>query len=336
MSNKILVRTDIIDPHTYLDVEIYYKDLIESIFICGGYAMFQQLYKYYGNKSKGYREVKRMEDLLLVGSERLNNNNYVYLKTVALKYLKYKDQDILDDELTVSRIARNPSYRPFMNSIYSFEYLLEANKLLSPDVSCIRLNIFLDDVVDVFEQNRLQNIHLARVAKAEYREQLETKIKYLGYRSGVYLKEYKKGSRLSDSTLVFVWYDLDQDIEKPILRVLSLISNFLNFVGTKDKLNCCMFDLEIITFSKEREQIMQDITGRTIANIRKRNKYHLKSPSKKNRVISNIGNIYTSVFPDIEGYIKIAVRGDNEFSFVDIDTVERIEKLKEVIKNSKQ
>lgn len=338
MDNKILVRTDIINPHTYLDIELSYKDLIETIFMCGGYALFQQIYKYYGGKSKGYREIKKMEDILLVGSEQLNNNKYVYLKSTALKYLKYKDIEQLEEELTVNRLAKNPSFRPLMNSIYSFEYLLEANELINTNTSLKKLDIFLEDVVKIFESNRLQNIHLANVSKEEYRNKLNTKLKILGDRNGIYLKDYVRANNLNDSKLLFVWYDFDQDIgENPILRVLTLISKFLNFVGTKNKLNCCKFSLEVVTISQERKEILEKLTKRALKSIKKKNKYYLNNQikTKENKVISNIEAITYKVFPDIEGYIKISVRGDNEFNFVDIDTVERIEQLKEIIKKSK-
>ena len=77
LSYKINVRTDIIEPHTYLELELNYKQLIETIYNCGGYALFQQIYKWYGGKSKGFREIKKLEELLLVGSEQLNNNKYI-------------------------------------------------------------------------------------------------------------------------------------------------------------------------------------------------------------------------------------------------------------------
>jgi len=339
MNNKIIIRTDIINPHTYLDIELRYKDLIEIIFTCGGYALFQQIYKYYGGKSKGYREIKKMEDILLVGSEQLNNNKYIYLKSTSLKYLKYKDIEKLEEELIVNRLAKNPSFRPLMNSVYSFEYLLEANELINTDVSIRNLNGFLDDVVRVFEQNRLQNIHLANVAKSEYREQLITKIKILGDRNGIYLKDYKKGSSLNHSNLGFVWYDFDQDIgENPVLRVLTLISKFLNFVGTKNNLNCCKFSLEIVTVSEERKVIINELSSRALKSIQKKNKYYLNNQikTKENKVISDIEKVTYKAFSDIEGYIRMSVRGDNEFNFVDIETVERIEKLKSIIKGNKE
>jgi len=337
MNNKIIVRTDIINPHTYLDVEMMYKDLIETIYACGGYALFQQIYKYYGGKSKGYREIKRMEELLLVGTEQFNNNKYVYLKIIALRYLKYRDQEVLDGELTVNRLSKNPSFRPLMNSIYSFEYLLEKGELINADISLKTLNLFLDEVTRTFESNRLQNIHLANVLKDNYKEQLRIKLKILGDRNAIYLKEFIKRDTLDNSILKFVWYDFDQDVgENTVLRALTLISKFLNFIGTKNQLNCCKFLLEIVTISKKREQILQELSNRALRSIEKRNKHYLSSliKSKENKVISNIEGITYSVLPDIEGYIKIAVRGDNEFNFADIDTVERIEKLKEVIKKN--
>ncbi|WP_130808270.1 hypothetical protein [Senegalia massiliensis] len=339
MDNKIVVRTDIINPHTYLDLELDYKDLIETIFLCGGYALYYQLYKYYGEKSKGYREIKKMEDILLIGSEQLNNNYYIYLKSTSLKYLKYRKIETIETDLTVNRLNKNPSYRPLMNSIYSFEYLLERHDLINVDLSLEKLDIFLKDVIKSFELNRLQNIHLGNVAKENYREQLKVKLKILGDRSSIYLKDYIRENSLKDSTLHFVWYDFDQEIQQnPIFRVLTLISKFLNFVGTKNQLNCCEFTLEIITISEERKSILEKLTKRALERVNKKNNYYLNNSinTKSNKVISHIREVNYDVLPDIEKYIKVSVRGDNEFNFADIKTVERIEKLKEVIKKNKE
>lgn len=339
MDNKIVVRTDIINPHTYLDLELDYKDLIETINLCGGYSLYYQIYKYYGGKSKGYREIKKMEDILLIGTEQLNNNYYLYLKSTALKYLKYKNKELFEDDLPVNRLNKNPSYRPLMNSIYSFEYLLERHELISTDLSIEKLDVFLNDVIKVFEENRLQNIHLGNVAKEDYREQLNVKLKILGDRNSIYLKEYIKGNSLRDSTLYFVWYDFDQEIqENPVFRVLTLISKFLNFIGTKNQLNCCQFTLEIVTISQERKVILEKLTKRALERVDKKNNYYLNNSikTKTNKVISHIKEVNYDVLPDIEKYIKVSVRGDNEFKFVDIQTVERIEKLKEVIRKSKE
>lgn len=334
MDNKIVVRTDIIDPHTYLDIELEYKDLIEVIFKCGGYALFQQIYKYYGNKSKGYREIRKMEDLIIVGSEQLNNNKYIYLKITALRYLKYRDCENID-EMIVNRLLPNPSFRPLMNSIYSFEYLLEVNELINTDVSIAKLTLFLEDVVNIFEKNRLQNIHLGKVVKDDYKEQLKMKLKILGDRNSIYLKDYTKENTLDNSILKFVWYDFDNDIaENPIMRVLALISRFLNNIGTKNMLNCCKFSLEIVTISEEKKSILKKLTKRALKNIDKTNKRHINNGVNinKNKVISNIFNISYRVLPDIHNYIKVSVKVDSELGFADIDTVERIENLKSISK----
>ena len=114
MGYKIEVRTDIIDPHTYLEIELKYEELLKKINECGGYALFQQIYKWFGNKSKGFREIKKLEELLLVGTEQLNNNKYVYLKSTALKYLKYKSYELELNELKINRLLNKPGFRPIM------------------------------------------------------------------------------------------------------------------------------------------------------------------------------------------------------------------------------
>ena len=114
-NNRVIVRTDIIDPHVYLDIELQYKELIEVLNSCGGYALYQQIYKYYGEKTKGFREIKKLEELNLVNSEQYSNCKYVYLKYTALKYLKYRDVEVIESTY-VNQNTPKPSFRPLFNS----------------------------------------------------------------------------------------------------------------------------------------------------------------------------------------------------------------------------
>lgn len=332
------MRTDIIDPHTYLEVELNYKDLLEVLEKCGGYALFQQLYKWFGNKSKGFREIQKLQDLLLVGSEQLNNNKYIYLKSTSLKYLKYKDFEEEVKEAKINRLLNKPGFRPIMNSVYSLEYLMSKQEHINTDNSLNNLNIFISKAREVFLKDRFSNIHLGKIIKDEYVQQLSTKLKILGDRNAIFLKKYLSSTEFKASTLEFVWFDysLDTD-ENPILRVLRLISRFLNNVGTTGKgnlLNCCNFSLEIVTLSEERREILEGISRKAISTIERKNNYYLSSnlKTKENQVISHVKEITYQVFEDIEGYLRISTKGDSEFNFVNDKVVDRLEELKEHLK----
>lgn len=341
MNYKVEVRTDIIDPHTYLEAELNYKELLEVLEKCGGYALFQQIYKWFGNKSKGFREIQKLQDLLLLGSEQLNNNKYVYLKSTALKYLKYREAPEKVTDFKINRLLNKPGFRPIMNSVYSLEYLMNKKEYINAESSLKAFDIFISKAREVFTKDRFSHIHLGKIIKDEYVQQLSTKLKILGDRNGIFLKNYVPAADFKASTLEFIWYDFNQETdENPVLRVLRLISKFLNNVGTNGKnnlLNCCNFSLEIITLSEERKRILEDLSKRALAVIEKKNSFHLSSSvkAKENHVISNVKDIRYQVFKEIEGYLRISTKGDSEFDFVNETVIDRLEELKEHLKGVK-
>lgn len=333
--NRVIVRTDIIDPHTYLDVELKYRELLEVVQSCGGYALYQQIYKYYGGRSKGFREIKKLEDLLLAGSEQFNNNKYIYLKITALKYLKYRDCEEVS-ESNINRHQLKPSFRPLMNSVYSFENYLDTKQIINTELSSQVLKRFLDKVRALLKVNRIPNIHLVKVEKDEFSNRLETKLKILGDRNGIYLTDFQEAQELQRSVLKFVWYDFDQDTEEnTVQKSIRLISRLLNEVGTKGQLNCCQFSLEIITTGEQRKAILEKLTNKAKKSIESKNEYYLKNSSiktKENPIISGLTEVKYIVYPHIEGYTKLSCKGDSEFSFADGKTVQRLEQLKDIIK----
>jgi hypothetical protein len=341
VSYKIEVRTDIIDPHTYLEAELNYKELLEVLDKCGGYALFQQLYKWFGNKSKGFREIHKLQDFLLVGSEQLNNNKYVYLKSTALKYLKYREAPEEATEPKINRLLNKPGFRPIMNSVYSLEYLMDRKEYINAENSLKTFDIFITKAKEVFIKDRFENIHLGKIIKDEYVQQLSTKLKILGDRNGIFLKSYVVAADFKASIMEFVWYDFDQNTdENPVLRVARLISKFLNNIGTTGKnnlLNCCNFTLEIITLSEERKGILERLGKSAMIAIEKKNSFHLNSSvkSKENHVISHLKEIKYQAFEEIEGYLRISTKGDSEFNFVDGTVIDRLEELKEYLKGGK-
>lgn len=341
MSYKIEVRKDIINPHTYLEVELYYKELLEVINKCGGYSLFQQIYKWFGNKSKGFREIKILQDLLLVGSERLNNNKYIYLKSSALKYLKYRDYPEEVTDIKINRLLTKPGFRPIMNSVYSLEYLLKNDEYITIENSLKTLDLFISKAKEVFLNDRFTNLHLGKMVDDGYAQQLGTKLKILGDRNGIFLKDYSPAGEFKNSTLEFVWFDFNQETdENPVLRVSRLISKFLNNIGTTGKnnlFNCCNFSLEIVTLSQDRRVILEGLSNRAVTAIEKKNNFYLNSnvKPKENNVISHLKGFKYQVLENIEGYLKYSTKGDSEFEFVDDNVVDRLDVLKEYLKGGK-
>lgn len=337
MSYKLEIRTDIIDPHTYLELELNYKELIETLDKCGGYALFQQLYKWYGSKSKGFREIKKLEKLLLVGSEQLNNNKYVYLKSTVLKYLKYRDHEEEVKELKINRLLNKPGFRPLMGSVYSLEYLIENKEYINSANSLETFDLVVVKALESFNSNRFEYLHLGKIN--ERADVIKTKLKILSDRNAIYLKSYEPDSNFKNSTLNFVWFDFDQATEENmILRVLRLISKLLNNMGTKGPLNACNFSLEIVTLSEERKNILEGITKRALESIKKKNKFHLNNSinkTKENHVISNVKDIKYKVLADVENYLRMTTKGDSEFSFINEKVINRLDELKEHLKGGK-
>jgi|GEM_PF-5031354 len=342
MSNyKIEVRTDIMDPHTYLEAKLKYGGLLQVLYECGGYALFQQLYEWFGGKAKGLREIRKLEELRLLGSEQLNNNKYVYLKITALRYLKYKDSLEEVKDMKVNRLMQKPGFSPIMNSVYSFQYLMSKNENINVNVSDKTFDTFISKAKEVFKKDRFANLHLGKIMKVEFVESLKIKLKILGDRNGIFLKNFLEVADFKSSTLEFVCFDFNQSTdENPVLRVSRLISKFLNNIGTTGKnnlLNCCNFTLTIATFSENRKMVLDKVIKKTLIEIEKKNNFALNSliKSKENHVISNLKEVNIEVFAEIEGYLKISTKGDSEFSFVDNKVIDRLENLKEHIKGGK-
>lgn len=341
MSYKIEVRTDIINPYTYLEVELNYRELLEVINKCGGYALYQQLYKWFGNKSKGFREIQKLQNLLLVGSEKLNNNKYIYLKSAALKYLKYREALKEVTETKINRLLIKPGFRPIMNSVYSLEYLMVSKEYISTDNSLKIFDIFISKAREVFTKERFAYLHLGKVMKDEYVQRLSIKLKILGDRNGIYLKSYEPTVDFKSSTLNFVWFDFNQETdENPVLRVSRLISKFLNNVGTTGKnnlFNCCNFSIEIVTLSEERKGILEDLSKRAMTTIEKKNNFYTNGSvkPKENHVISHLKDFKYRIFKEIKGYMRISTKGESEFNFADGSVIDRLTELKEYLKGGK-
>lgn len=335
MENRVIVRTDVIDPHTYLDIELKYKELIEVLHSCGGYALYQQIYKYFGEKTKGFREIQKLEGLKLVSSEQYSNCKYIYLKYTALKYLKYREIEEIESSY-VNQNTPKPSFRPLFNSIYAFENYLATRQIINTELSGRTLKVFIEKIRQVLKVNRIPNIHLVKWEKDENVAQLEKKLKILGDRNAIFLSGMDEAQELQKTVLKFVWYDFDQDTEEnTVAKTIRLVSRFLNDIGVKNQLNCCQFSLEIITTGEQRKAIVEKLTSKAIKAIESKNEYYLKNAaakSKHNQVVSGFVGVTYRVYADIEGYTRIASRGDKEFSFADGKTVERLEQLRNIIK----
>jgi len=335
-NNRVIVRTDIIDPHVYLDIELQYKELIEVLNSCGGYALYQQIYKYYGEKTKGFREIKKLEEINLVNSEQYSNCKYVYLKYTALKYLKYRDVEVIESTY-VNQNTPKPSFRPLFNSIYSFEHYLSTKDIINTELSIKVLRQFIEKVRHVLKVNRIPNIHLVKCEKDDFLAAMESKIKILGERNGIYLVDIQDAPELQNTVLKFVWYDFNQvSEENTLLKTIRMISRFLNEFGVKNQLNCCKFSIEVFTPGEQRKQILERLAAKALKTIESRNEYHLKNTSaaksKFIQVVSGFAGVNYRVYADIEGYTRVSSRGDKEFQFAEGKTIERLEQLRQIIK----
>lgn len=337
MDYKVEIRTDIIDPYTYLQIELNYKELLETIYSCGGFALYRQIYKWFGSKPTGFKEIKKLEELQLLGSRDFNNNKYVYLKISSLKYLKYRDYQgkVIDPKISRPRIE--PGFRPIANSVYALEYLFQRKEHINTSISVEVFKKLINKAREQFNRDRFSNLHLGKIVKDDYVEKLNAKLKILGERNAIFLKNYNDSNDLKSSVLEFVYFDFNQElIENPILKVTKLISKFLNNIGTTGKnnlLNCCSFSLEVITVSDERKEVLEKLKQQATCSISEKNNFYLNRgmKPKENQVISNLKDIKIDVLEDIEGYFRNAIRND-DYNFVSETVINRLENLKEQLR----
>ena len=177
-------------------------------------------------------------------------------------YLKYKDSIEEVTNMKPNKIIQKPGFRPIMNSVYSFQYLISKNENINVNVSSETFDTFIFRAKEVFKKDRFANLHLGKIIKVEFVESLKIKLKILGERNGIFLKSFLEIADFKSSTLEFVYFDFNQSTdENPVLRASRLISKFLNNVGTTGKnnlLNCCNFNLKIATFSEDRKIVLED------------------------------------------------------------------------------
>jgi len=255
-----------------------------------------------------------------------------------LKFRYSKDEV---KETNINRIIQKAPFRPLMNSIYSFEYLMIKKEIINADNSLKNFDLFIISAREEFERDRFQNIHLGKIIKEDYTSLLKVKLKILGDRNGIFLKNYEVENNFKKSTLNFIWYDFDQSIlDNPIMRVATLISKFINNIGTtgnNNLINCCNFSIEIMTISEERKKVLDKVIKRTLLSIKKKYDFYIKNSivAKEIRVITCLREIKIQVFEQMEDYLKISAKGVSEVSFIDEKTIDRLENLKEQLKQGK-
>lgn len=309
MEKEILIRTDIIDPHIFLDIELKYKNLIEVIYKCGGYVLYSQIYKFFNNKSKAYREIKKMENILLVGSEQFNNNKYIYLKITSQKYLNHKKNI---KKTNIARLLKNPGYKTLMNSFYSFEHYLITKKIINTELSVSNLINFIEIIKIKLNENRIKNIHLLPVEKENFTEIMITKLKIYGERNGIYLTEIDQESL----NLLFIVFDFDEGTNI-VLKTIKKLNEFLSFFGKKNNRSIFNFRIKFITLSKERSIEINNLINLFIK------RYEMENFGFKSAEIL--------IHEDIEKYLKITCKGDDENMYLTKNNFERLKYLNEII-----
>lgn len=301
--NGVFVRTDLIDPHTYLELEMNYKDLIEKIYNCGGYCLYSQIYKFFGNKNTGYTHIKKLLDLLLVGSEQFNNNKYLNLKITSLRYLLYREREKEDEKRINNRLLQKPGHLPLFNSFYSFEMMLEKGYIVNTDMSIKYLRIYVNKIKSFLNsKERLKYLHLVKIENDDYIKRLETTLKIMGDRNSIFLSNFKEDDELSNCILSFIVFDVGLINENIVLKTLKHISRYLNKFGEKNLFNVCKFKLEIISTRSKKEPI-EKLIDKATRTIQNRNKDVKQIRHKNNPIISNVEGVTVCSLNDLEAYI---------------------------------
>lgn len=289
----VFVRIDIIDPHTYLELELNYKDLIEKIFTCGGYCLYTQIYKYYGSTSVGYNNIKRLEKMRLIGSETLNNNKYVYIKLTALKYLLYRNEEKIENKKLNDRILQSPCHVRMFNSINKFEYYLDEKKVIGINFSINTFMKYIELIRNALNTDeRLTYLYLIKIENDDFVKKLSNTLKIMGERSSIYLVGIDENTKIENIILKFVVFDIGHIDENFAHKTLKNISAFLNKLGVKNLFNASKFDLEIVT-TNEKKVATEKLVNIALKKIKNSNEYFNKSNSKykNNPIISNILNV---------------------------------------------
>lgn len=104
-----------IDPYIYLDIKFKFEFYIKLIDLFGGYMFSEHIYKF-SKKSKRqtFRDIHLMEESLLLKIILLNNNSYVVLTKISLRYLRNRAK--------VSQLAL-PTSTQLKTSCYLAQYL---------------------------------------------------------------------------------------------------------------------------------------------------------------------------------------------------------------------
>jgi hypothetical protein len=125
----VQVRTDLFNPNVYLEIELYYKDLIQKIYDFGGYITFAQFIKLYEkSQGAGHLTLRHLiDDLKLLGEQQVNRNKYAYLKTRAMQYLK--------QNIKAKSVDTRPNNHVLLTSIYKAEFFLQKRILLRSEVN---------------------------------------------------------------------------------------------------------------------------------------------------------------------------------------------------------
>jgi hypothetical protein len=252
---KYIIRDDIINPVSYLYAEMKYKSFLTALYVCGGYALHQQVQEFFKDSDfkDTYYLIKEMQKYNLIGVEKLNKNKYVYIKSNAIKYVLYHRVDKLPEKLKIKRINKVPNRYGF----YSFEYFLQFKKIINCDISKKTLKIVFEKILELLQKDRFENLDFVRIENIEYQKKILTKIDMLGYKSCLFLVGFSHNNFIKSSTLHFTLYDTGFNSldTKFINKTVKKIDDFIGAINE----NFCKYDLEIITFSDQRKNSIQNL-----------------------------------------------------------------------------
>lgn len=154
----IKVRADLFDPRVYLEIELYYKDVLHKIQGFGGYVAFQQFIELWGKSHQaGYLALQKAVDMLILGEASTGVNKYAYLKRRARQYLTGRGN--------VREVNPRPANDTIYKSIYLAEYYIKYGTMLKGTATFAGLRDFQAKNPDAFTDlnsfiKRANKLHL--------------------------------------------------------------------------------------------------------------------------------------------------------------------------------
>lgn len=233
-----------INPYTYLDIILKYKNYLKLINCFGGYMFLTHIYKF-SSKSElqTFNDIHAMQDSRLLKIISINRNSYVLLSTTSIKYLKNKPH-VAQLQPPTSTQLKTSCYladyisvpKDFFDSAKPYTWFLEKvkNELKKLEAKSAAVDInFLHN-----NRKMVKTIKNEEVKSEKYND-LFSKLKT----SRIYFDTYENGIVTLlildfDRSKSWIYNSLVEKIE-PIFRKLSIYNSY---------------NIKILTINKNREE----------------------------------------------------------------------------------